>query len=101
MKKVSVISGGAGGMGRAVAKELGKYSTVVLGDINPDRLQEAKKELDDLGVETCILQMDVRDAESVKQLASLSASLGEVVNIIHTAGLSPTDSFADAIISTN
>ncbi len=88
-------------MGKAAAKELGKYSSVVLGDFNQDHLLAAKKELDDLGIETNILQLDVRNAESVRDLASLSASLGEVINVIHTAGVSPTNTFADEIIGTN
>lgn len=41
------------------------------------------------------------DAESVKNLASYSASLGEVVNIIHAAGVSPANTSASEIISIN
>jgi NAD(P)-dependent dehydrogenase (short-subunit alcohol dehydrogenase family) len=99
--KISVISGGAGGLGKAAAKELGKYSTVILADYHHDHLLAAKKELDDLGIESHALDVDIRDMEAVEKLVSLSASLGEVVNVIHTAGVSPTDALAPEIISTN
>lgn len=59
MKKITVISGGAGGLGKAAARELGKYSVVVLGDRNHDQLLVTKKELAELGVEIFILQLDV------------------------------------------
>ena len=85
MTKLSVISGGAGGLGKAAAKELGKYSTVILADYHHDHLLAAKKELDDLGIESHTLDVDIRDMEAVEKLVSFSTSLGEVVNVIHTA----------------
>jgi NAD(P)-dependent dehydrogenase (short-subunit alcohol dehydrogenase family) len=101
MAKITVISGGAGGLGKAAAKELGKYSTVILADIHHDHLTVAQKELGDLGIESHALEVDIRDQEAVKKLASFSASLGEVVNVIHAAGVSPTDSSAHEILHTN
>lgn len=101
MTKISVISGGAGGLGKAAAKELGKFSSVILADYNDDQLLKAKRELDDLGIDNHILEVDLRDLESVEKLAAFSASLGEVVNVIHTAGVSPTDTLAPEIIRIN
>lgn len=100
-KRISVITGGGGGMGKAIAKELGQSTTLVLADLDEQLLQRAKQELDELGCESYLFPADIRDENRVKELAEYSASLGDVVNVIHTAGVSPTDHGADAIISTN
>jgi len=101
MKNVSVISGGAGGMGKAVAKELGQYSTIILGDYNQDHLSITKNELNDLGIETYTAFLDVRDRQSVAELAIISSSHGNVINVIHAAGVSPTNTPADQILKIN
>lgn len=100
-KRISVITGGSGGMGKAIAKELGKSTTLILANRNEKNLRSAKLEMDDLGYETYIFPMDVQMEESVEALARFAASLGDVVNVIHTAGVSPTDNNAASIFSIN
>ena len=39
-------------MGKAICKELGKTSAIVLAGRNPAKLETAKAELDELGVES-------------------------------------------------
>lgn len=100
-RKITVITGGSGGMGKAIAKELGQSTTLVLASRNEDRLIAAKKELEELGCEVFLFPVDIQDETRVKELADFAASLGDVTNIIHTAGVSPTDNDANAIISIN
>ena len=45
MRTVTVITGGAGGIGKATAKILGKDHYVILGDVSRDRLDAAIAEL--------------------------------------------------------
>jgi NAD(P)-dependent dehydrogenase (short-subunit alcohol dehydrogenase family) len=100
-KRISVITGGYGGMGRAIAKELGKETTLVLTDFNEEKLLAVKKDMEDLGYETYVFSLNIRDKNRVKELADYAASLGDIVNVIHTAGVSPIDTTADVVLSTN
>lgn len=100
-KKISVITGGHGGMGKAIAKELGKNFTLVLAGRNEAKMQITRKELEELGYEVHLFRVDIQDANRVKELAAFSASLGEVMNVIHTSGVSPTDTRAEEILSIN
>ena len=47
-------TGGHGGMGKAICKELGKTSVIVLAGRNLAKMEAAKAELDELGVESCL-----------------------------------------------
>ena len=48
-KAITFVTGGHGGMGKAICKELGKTSTI---GRNLAKMQAAKAELDELGVES-------------------------------------------------
>ena len=55
MKKiVSVITGGHGGMGAAIAKELGRDSVVVLASRDAEALKKAQQELEYMGYEVLL-----------------------------------------------
>ena len=43
--------------------------------------------------------VDVASRESVHALAEYAASLGDVVNVVHTAGLSPVQASPEAILA--
>ena len=45
--------------------------------------------------------MDASDPESARKCAEYAASLGDVVNVIHTAGVSPANTAADDILRIN
>ena len=65
MSRVSVITGGAGGMGLATAKIVGRDHTVVLCDVRQDRLDAAAAALKDLGVIATAVNCDVTDRDAV------------------------------------
>ena len=50
-------------MGKAICKELGKASAIVLAGRNPAKLETAKAELDELGVESDLCKTDIADRE--------------------------------------
>ena len=82
------MTGGHDGMGKAICKELGKTSAIVLAGRNPAKLETAKAELDELGVESDLCKTDIADRAQVQALADYAASLGSVKQIIHTSGVS-------------
>lgn len=68
--KVAVITGGAGGIGRALGRRLGHEGMkVVLADVLADPLREATRALTDEGIEAAGVVTDVTDYSSVEALA--------------------------------
>ena len=63
----------------------------MLAGRNPAKLETAKAELDELGVESDLYKTDIADRAQVQALADYAASLGSVKQIIHTSGVSPSD----------
>lgn len=100
-KTVSVITGGHGGMGSAIAKELGKDSILVLASRDEAALKKTQREMEYLGYDCNIYPMDVRNNDETKALAAYSASLGDIIRVIHTGGVSPTDSDTSTVLQTN
>ena len=64
---------------------------IVLAGRNLAKMEAAKAELDELGVESCLCKTDIADRAQVQALADDAASLGDVTQVIHTSGVSPSD----------
>ncbi|NMR32025.1 SDR family oxidoreductase [Crystallibacter degradans] len=82
----AVITGGASGIGKGIAKSfLARGSNVVIADIDEASLARTAKELGVLGLRT-----DVTDPESVQSLADRAVGeYGEVHVICNNAGVGP------------
>ena len=89
MKNVLVITGGGSGMGLEAAKLTPKEKIVVISGRTESKLQNAVKELKELGLEAYAFACDTSKRESVKALAEYAKSLGEIKNVINAAGVSP------------
>lgn len=101
MNRVSVITGGAGGMGLATAKIVGADHTLVLCDVRQDRLDTAAATLKDLGVTVTAINCDVTDQGAVTELLDTAKELGTLSSVIHTAGVSPSMGSAEYVMRTN
>jgi NAD(P)-dependent dehydrogenase (short-subunit alcohol dehydrogenase family) len=101
MNQVSVITGGAGGMGVATANIVGRDHAVVLCDVRQDRLDNAAATLKDLGIDATVVNCDVTDRRAVADLYDTANGLGTLASVIHTAGVSPSMGAADYIMRTN
>jgi NAD(P)-dependent dehydrogenase (short-subunit alcohol dehydrogenase family) len=101
MNSVSVITGGAGGMGVATAKIMGRDHVLVLADVRQDRLDDAAATLAGLGIKHTTVNCDVTDRQAVAGLLDAASGLGKVASVIHTAGVSPTMGDAEYIMRTN
>ncbi|WNG92073.1 SDR family oxidoreductase [Mycobacterium sp. ITM-2016-00318] len=101
MSRVAVITGGAGGMGIATAKVVGRDHTVVLADVRQDRLDEAAAALDGLGVTVTAVNCDVTDRSAVDALLETASGLGDLASVIHAAGVSPSMGSAEYVMRTN
>ena len=95
---VLVITG-AGGIGQAIARRQGPGKHVLLADINEDNLTAAAHALDVLGYRVSTQRVDVSSRESVHALAAAAAELGNVVQVVHTAGVSPVQASAATVLA--
>ncbi len=89
MSNVCVITGGGSGMGLEAAKCMPKEKIIVISGRTLSKLEGAVEELKALGYQAYAKTCDTSDRESVRELATYAASLGEVKNVINSAGVSP------------
>lgn len=101
MPELAVVTGGAGGMGLAVARVLGRDRPVLVCDMSQQRLDGAHAVLSDAGVVCTTAVCDVSDPESVRRLAETARSMGDVASVVHTAGVSPSMGSAELIVRVN
>ncbi|MBQ7968564.1 MAG: SDR family NAD(P)-dependent oxidoreductase [Clostridia bacterium] len=101
MKNVCVITGGGSGMGLEAAKFMSKDKIIVLAGRTVAKLEKAVNELKELGYEAYAHACDTSDRSSVKALAEFAASLGEIKNVINSAGLSPAMAGQEKILRVN
>ena len=94
MAKVCVITGGGSGMGFEAAK-LFKDRKVIISGRTESKLQKAVEELKACGVDAYYKTCDTSKRESVQELAAYAQSLGDVTNVINSAGISPSMSSTD------
>jgi NAD(P)-dependent dehydrogenase (short-subunit alcohol dehydrogenase family) len=90
---------GVGGMGQAIARRIGSGKTVLLADYNKGTLAAVAEALSADGHHVVSHAVDVSSPESVHKLAEHAASLGAVTQVAHTAGLSPAQASAEAILA--
>ncbi|HKI23259.1 MAG TPA: SDR family NAD(P)-dependent oxidoreductase [Gaiellaceae bacterium] len=98
LREVVVVIG-AGGIGQAIGRRQGTGRTVLLADRNEQTLAAAANALTSAGHVVETRPVDVSSREAVRAVAETAAELGAVVNVVHTAGLSPVQASPEAIIA--
>lgn len=90
--KIALISGSAGGIGKAIAKRFAEEGAViVLNDLNTERLAEAEAEFITLfGKDTVVSsELNVTDQEQIKKTFERAAlAFGGIDIVVNNAGLS-------------
>jgi NAD(P)-dependent dehydrogenase (short-subunit alcohol dehydrogenase family) len=99
MSKQVVVAIGAGGIGLAIARRQGTGRTVLPADLNPDVLAASADTLLDSGHAVETQPVDLASRESVRALADRAASLGDVINVVVAAGVSPVQASKDTVIA--
>ncbi len=100
-KEVCVITGGGSGIGLSAAKHMPKHKIIVLSGRTVKKLEKAIKELEDLGFEAHAFACDVSSRENVTYLVEFAASFGEIKNVIHAAGMSPSMGTPEKLLQVN
>lgn len=87
--KVAVITGAAQGIGRAIALGMGREGAkVVTADVQIGKAQAVAAEVQDLGVETIAVEVDVASEVSVQRLAEQTfGRFGRIDILVNDAGI--------------
>jgi 3-oxoacyl-[acyl-carrier protein] reductase len=87
--KVAVITGGAQGIGRAIALSMGREGAkVVVADLQTEKAKNVACEIQSLGSDAIAVEVNVADESSVKRLADQTfGSFGRVDILVNDAGV--------------
>lgn len=88
-------------MGLAAAKYMPKDKIIIVTGRTLSKLENAVKELEALGYEAYAKTCDTSVREQVRELAEYAASLGEIKNVINSAGLSPAMAEPEKLMRVN
>jgi NAD(P)-dependent dehydrogenase (short-subunit alcohol dehydrogenase family) len=101
MSTTTLITGGAGGMGLATARIIGRDHQVVISDVNADALDAAVTRLTADGIDVKGMVCDITDRAQVRSLLDRAGETGRVSAVVHTAGVSPQMGSAELIARIN
>jgi NAD(P)-dependent dehydrogenase (short-subunit alcohol dehydrogenase family) len=89
--KTAAVTGGASGLGRAMALAFADQGMhVALADVDPLALADTAKEVEAKGVRAFAMRVDVSKSQEVEQFCSMSiAQFGAVHVVCNNAGVSP------------
>ncbi|HWQ78846.1 MAG TPA: SDR family oxidoreductase [Anaerovoracaceae bacterium] len=101
MKKICVITGAAGGIGFGAAKKMGETHSLVISDVNKDKLDKAVSELRDMSIDAEGMVVNIAERSAVEAMAEKAKSMGEVQAVIQLGGLTPTFAPPETILRIN
>jgi 2-deoxy-D-gluconate 3-dehydrogenase len=89
--KGAIVTGGAMGIGLAIARRLGEAGAgVLIADINTDEAQKASGELNSRGYKTHFIKCDITSEAEVKaMIADATGILGSIDILVNNAGVYP------------
>ena len=96
-EKVVVLIG-AGSIGQAVARRISAGKRVLLADQHMEKAQAAAKVLTEAGFNVSTAIVDVSSRSSVEALVKTALALGEITDLIHAAGVSPSQASPETIL---
>jgi len=94
----TIVVIGAGSIGQAIVRRVGAGKHILLADLRQENSQTAAKTLSDAGFKVTTATVDVSSRTSVKTLVETARSLGDVVGVIHAAGVSPSQASPETIL---
>jgi 3-oxoacyl-[acyl-carrier protein] reductase len=87
--KVALVTGGAQGIGKAVALLLARNGAdVIVSDINLEKAEETAKEIEAIGSKTVAIKTDVANLNDVEQMIhSIMEQFGKIDILVNNAGI--------------
>ena len=90
MRKDVIVVVGAGSIGVAIARRVSAGKQVLLADLRLETADAAAKVLADAGFAVSTTSVDISKRASIEALAATATGLGDIVGVIHAAGVSPS-----------
>ena len=100
-KTISVVTGGAQGMGFEVARQLGKLGPVLIGARTASKIEKALEELKKDGIEAYGKTCDVSSLESVQAFAKAAVEVAPVRYAMNVAGIAFDQGNVEEILRIN
>jgi NAD(P)-dependent dehydrogenase (short-subunit alcohol dehydrogenase family) len=93
--RVAVVTGAAGGIGRATATELARQGChLAISDVDEAGLAQTAETIRSLGRRVCVHRVDVSDKERMRRYADeVAAEYGHVHILVNNAGVTVTAEF--------
>ena len=96
--KTAILTGGAGGIGRALALGMAKCGAdIVVADLQPDSFKETADDIKALGRQVTVLTVDVTEERSVSDMVEKAIEMFDHLDIlVNAAGIAirqPADNF--------
>ncbi len=87
--KRALVTGGTHGLGMAIATGIGQAGAkIIVNDIFPDKLETAKKEYAEAGLDIATYQFDVTNEEEVQEyVARIGKEVGPIDILVNNAGI--------------
>lgn len=87
--KKAVVTGAAQGNGEAIAKGLAKLgATVILADLNEDKLQQVRSDIEQAGGTAYAFKLNVADPQDcIDFAAAVQAAVGDINVLVNNAGI--------------
>ena len=96
--KEIVVVIGPGSIGQAIARRVGSGRVLLLAAHSQEATEAAAKQLRGDGFEVEVQATDISDRKAVEALADTAAAMGPVTQVIHAAGVSPTQASIERVM---
>jgi NAD(P)-dependent dehydrogenase (short-subunit alcohol dehydrogenase family) len=93
-----VVVIGPGQIGQAIARRVGVGRHVVLADMRADNATAAAEILGNAGYDVSVETVDASSRAAVHALVEKAAKLGDVIGLVHAAGVSPSQASPATIL---
>ena len=97
MSNVIVVIG-AGSIGQAIARRVSAGKHILLGDLRPANAKAAAEILSNAGFEVTTATVDLTSRDSVHAIVEAATAIGDVMGVIHAAGVSPSQASPATIL---
>ncbi|WP_439505540.1 SDR family oxidoreductase [Sediminibacterium sp.] len=98
MNKKIIVVVGAGSIGQAIVRRIGADKHILLADINEANANKADEVLSEAGFQVSTTTVDVTSRQSIISMIKVALEFGDIVGLIHTAGVSPSQASPETII---
>ena len=98
MRDVIVVIG-PGSIGQAIARRVSAGKHVLLADLRRENADAAAEVLINAGFEVSTAIVDVSSRDSVHALVKMAGALGDIVGVVHAAGISPSQATSEVILA--